>query len=413
MTSPTEGRSRGLVYILAATAIAGGFGYLIQLAAPAFLGDAETYLAFTVFWSTLYLFIAAVGGVQQEVTRATQPTDVPPQSTTLRDFTLLASAALVVVAIVVGLLLSQVAFAAAPVAMTVSFAIGLIGYLLTASLAGVFYGLSLWRPIAILTVVDATLRGVAVGLGLLFGAEPGLLAFLVAAPFGLAFAIVWIGYRAAVVGRFRLDVPARRLSLNTLGTVTAAAATGIMVTGLPLLLRSLIPTFPAETLAGLVLVITVTRAPLIIPLMALQSFLIVDFRDAGRRVWPRLVRYGALTALVTAVLAVGAWLWGPWVVDILSGGRYDVDPGVAAAVMASAGLVALLCLTGPALLSEGRHVPYLAGWVAAASVTVGALLVPIDPVARTIIALIAAPIVGLVIHSLGVRPREVVSHPVS
>ncbi|NYG20522.1 O-antigen/teichoic acid export membrane protein [Agromyces hippuratus] len=401
---PAERRSRGLILILAATAVAGAFGYLIQLLAPALLDDAESYLAFTVFWSTLYLFSAAVGGTQQEVTRATRRSDVPVHTPTLRTFTLIAAAILAVVAVIVGLALGPVAFAAAPVAMTGAFAIGLIGYLLTAVLSGVLYGLSLWRPIALVMVIDAVLRGVAVGLGLLLNAPPGLLAFLVAAPFALTFGIVWIGFRREVVGNYRLDVPAARLSVNALGTVTAAAATGIMVTGLPMLLRTLMPTFPAESLAGLVLTITLTRAPLIIPLMALQSFLIVDFRDAGKRVRPRLVKYAVLTALVTALLALAAWLWGPWLVELLSSGRYSVEPYVAAAVMVSGGLVAILCLTGPAVLSEGRHAPYIAGWVGAAVVTIAALLLPLDPMTRTIVALLAAPIVGIAIHVFGIKP---------
>ena len=147
-----------------------------------------------------------------------------------------------------------------------------------------------------------------------------------------------------------------------------------------------------------------TRAPLIIPLIALQSFLIVDFRSAGSHLWRRVGTYGVVLVGVTVLVeAAAAWAWGPAIIEWISGGRYEVSSAVMATVIASAGLVALMCLTGPALLSETRHTPFVLGWVVAAGTTVVMLALPLPTVERTMAALLAGPTLGLIVHLLGIR----------
>src|SRR5690606_12567037 len=79
--------TRGLVGGMVCTAAAGLCGYLIQILAPALLTDPEVYLAFSVFWSTLYLFGTGLGGVQQEVARASRATDDRGPTRVLTRFT--------------------------------------------------------------------------------------------------------------------------------------------------------------------------------------------------------------------------------------------------------------------------------------------------------------------------------------
>lgn len=409
MSLPPDTRRRGLLYILAAMAVAGACGYAIQLAAPAFLPDAEAYLAFSVFWSTLYLFGSAVSGVQQEVTRATHPAEHPAAPSRLRAFTLGGGVVLVLVAVVVGVVLSRTAFSPAPVEMSIWFGVGLVGYLLMSVLVGLFYGLEMWTAIAGITIADALIRVVLLLVGLAIGLPSGVLAAFIAIPFGVAVGLAWLVVRRRVVGRYALDVGPRRLSLNALSTVLGAAAMGVLVTGLPLLLRTTMPTAGATFLASLVLVITVTRAPLIIPLMALQSYLIVEFRRGMVHIWGVLSRYLGILAAVTAVLAAAAWLVGPTLIGFISQGRLAVDAPTAAIVVVSAGLVAAMCITGPALLAESQHRWFVAGWVVAAAATIGLLVLPLDFGLRTALALLVAPALGVVVHGLGVRASHAVA----
>lgn len=411
MTTPAERRGRGLVYILVATGIAGACGYLIQLLAPALLTDPGSYVTFSVFWSTLYLFVGAVAGVQQEVTRAVSPTDRPAATSTLRRFTVLAAGMTVVVSVVVGIVLAPSILSADPIALTIWFGVGLLGYLGCAVLSGVMYGLALWGPIAAVTVVDATVRAILVTAGLALHLSSVLLAAFTAVPFLVAFVVVWFAVRRRVVGRFALDVGPGRLAVNALRTVTAAAATGAVVTGLPLLIHLTMPDAPATVIASLIAVITITRAPLIVPIMALQSFLIVDFRAVGTSIWPRLARYLAIVVGATVVACVAASVLGPWLIAYISDGRYEVTAVASAVIVASAGLVGMLSLTGSALLSANRHSIYVGGWLAAAGATVVAFVLPIDPVTRTLVALCVGPLIGLVVHLLGVRADSIERSP--
>lgn len=403
MTPHADGRRLGFLYILAATAIAGACGYVIQLAAPVFLDDPHEYLAFSVFWSTLFLFVSGVSGVQQEVSRATHPAVDAPKSRTLGTFALGAVGVLAVVAVLVGFALATSAFAAAPVDLTFWFGVGLIGYLFFAVLGGILYGLERWRTIALVTVADAVVRALFVTVGLVLGLPTAPLAAGIALPFGLVAAGVWAVVRGRVAHGYTVDVGVRQISLNALGTAIGAGAMGILVTGLPLLLRTAMPGADAAALAGLILVITVTRAPLIIPLMALQSFLIVVFRKGIVHPWAVLSRYLLLLAAVTAALAVAAWLWLPSLIAWLSQDRFHADPWVCAIVVVSGGLVGAICITGPALLARSRHAWFVAGWVVAAGVTIALLAIPAPMTTRVALALLVPPVVGVVIHVLGVR----------
>jgi O-antigen ligase len=75
--------------------------------------------------------------------------------------------------------------------------------------------------------------------------------------------------------------------------------------------------------------------------------------------------------------------------------------------VASAGLVAAMCITGPALLARGLHNRFLAGWVLAASATILFLILPLETGLRTALALLAAPALGVVVHVFSVRSSRV------
>lgn len=407
MTTPANANPRGLAFILLATAIAGISGYAIQILAAAALPGAGEYLAFSAFWSTMFLFGGAIGGVQQEVARASYPREGTLPSRTARAFALSSVAVVAGIAVITGGLLAPIAFGDAPALIAVAFVIGLLGYLLTSIATGLFYGLGKVAFVAWLIIVDAVLRGVGVVVGLAVGAPPAVLAFAIAIPFGLSIAVVWAIVRRSVVGRYAVDVGTRQLAANALRTVGAAAATGLMVTGMPILFRLFLEGSPPASVASLTLVVTLTRAPLIIPLMALQSYLVVDFRDAGGAASGRLARLLTIAAVVSAAGAVAAWFVGPWVIDVISGGKYAVDSMTCALVIVSAALVAMLCITGPALVAQRRHSTYVAGWAVAAVATVALLAIPLPTIPRVLIALTVAPALGLLVHLIPLlRARE-------
>jgi len=395
----------GLAYILGATVVAGGIGYVIQAAVPAFL-DAAQYVVFSVFWSIVYLVVSGLSGIQQEATRASRSTPEGGGWPVLGRFaTIYAVAAAVVVAATAALWAPRV-FGADTVPLVAALAAGAVGYTFVAAISGALYGVKDWRGVAAMTVTDAGVRLLTVGAAVLLGAGLVVIGWAVALPFAVAAAVVWIVAGRGIRSRLSLDAALPTLLRHSLQTVAAAIATGIMISGLPFLLGVSSGRADAALLASLILVITLTRAPLVIPLLALQSYLVVTFRDAADRVARRVLVWGAGLLAVTGVLSALAVVVGPWVIALLYGDRYELPSAAYAGIVASAGLTGLLCITGPAVLAAGRHTLYLAGWAAASVVTVACLFVPADELARVLTALLAGPLVGIAVHVAGLlRPR--------
>ena len=134
--------------------------------------------------------------------------------------------------------------------------------------------------------------------------------------------------------------------------------------------------------------------------MALQSYLIVLFRSseglgsARARRWRAPIAAGAVGAVALA------WFVGPWAVRLVSSGQYGVGGLTSSLVVLSAVLVGLMCVTGPAILARNNHLAYAAGWLLAAATTLACFLLPLEPVTLVVVALLAGPIVGLVVHGL-------------
>ena len=63
--------------------------------------------------------------------------------------------------------------------------------------------------------------------------------------------------------------------------------------------------------------------------------------------------------------------------------------------------VALLVLTGTAVLALDAHRTYVLGWAVAAVVAVGLLLLPLGLIPRAMIALYLAPACGVAVHLVG------------
>ncbi|MET1019606.1 MAG: hypothetical protein ABWX62_06455, partial [Microterricola sp.] len=331
-----------------------------------------------------------------------------PPTPVLRQFTLISIAVVIGVVSVLAVLLGNAILPGPTLFLAGALSVGVVGYLLVAVLSGVLYGLRLWSAIAWLMILDAGIRAALVIIGLALGWSPGWIAVAISIPFGLAFLAMWARTRSAVVGAFRLDVRLRRLLANASGTVAAAAAMGVMMNGLPMLLGLTAHGSEEAVLAGLILAITLTRAPIVVPLLALQSYLISIFRGGGREMLRRILYALLLATAGVLVLTLLAWLIGPWAIQVISGGQFVIEPAMMAAITVSAGLVAMMCVTGPALLSQHRHAPYVSGWVLAALLTVAALVLPLPLAPRLMIALLAPPAIGLIMHIVALvrTPQE-------
>ncbi|WP_448003849.1 hypothetical protein [Agromyces bauzanensis] len=406
---PIGGRRRtgGVTSILVATAVAGGSGYL----ATAIVGATRPptdYAAFGVFWATIYLVIAVLSGIQQEVTRATVP--VEPGTPAPRHLAFRFGAATALVTAVA--LAATAVFWAAPVfgadgaRLVPPIVLGAAGYVVVAVISGTLSGLRAWTAVAFMIGVDGVLRLAAILTVLAVGGDVVALAWAIAVPFPLTPLLLWWFFRRAVVGRSSLDVGARALVWNSARTVVASVAVGVLVSGYPLLLKVARPDTPDAELGSVIFAVNLVRAPLVIVVLALQGYLVVAFRSAGARSWRLFGRIAAALAGATVVLAAAAGLVGPPILEAWWP-EYVLSGWFLAALVASSGLLGLLCVSGPLVLARAEHGIYTTGWVVAAVTTIVCLVaVPGGLATAMIVSLVAGPVVGVAVHLVGLAVRR-------
>lgn len=408
MTKPGESVGVGLRWVLLATAVAGVLGYLIQAVAPALLSDGAAYVAFSVTWSAVYLCGSAMAGVQQEVSRATRPATGTAAPTGLARFAWIGSAAVALLGVILGVALTGSMDGASAVGLGTALAVALTGYFVTTVLTGVLYGMSLWRHVALLVIMDAVLRAVALFLVFWSGGGITVIALAIALPFAVSALAVWSIIRGRIAGRLELDVTVRGLVGNVARTIGAAACMGVMISGLPLLIGITRGSADDGTVGASILAITLTRAPIVVPVIALQSFLIAAvFRGRPRPEKARLATLVGIAAIAAAVLSTAGYFVGPAVVTLISAGDFTIAPWLMATIIASGVFVAVMCVSSAALIAANQHTANLVGWCVAAVLTLVGLLLPAPFELRLAVALAVPPLVGVAFHLRSLlAPRE-------
>lgn len=404
VSDATAGRPGGATPILVATAVAGAAGYLATAVVGA-TRPAADYVDFGVFWATLYMIIAALSGFQQEVTRATHPlpdgTTGPRFGVAFR-FGVVATAATAIVVGVISIWLAPVLFSADGWLLAIPIVVGAAGYVVVAVLCGTLYGLSLWSAVAFMIGVDGVLRLGAITAVVLAGGDVVALAWAVVLPFPVTPAILWWFFRSSVARRSTLDVRPGRLTWNVSRTLVAAVAVGVLMSGYPLFLRLAFPLETGALLGAIIFAITIVRAPLVIVVLALQSYLVVRFRESEAAAGPLFARFTVLVLAAAAVLALGATFVVPPVLGVFWP-DYVLPGWFFGALVATSGLLGMLCLTGPVTLARRLHGWYAAGWAAAALVSIAALLLPMAIEAALLVSLTVGPLIGVAVHAIGAR----------
>lgn len=385
----------GGTWLLGATAVAGGMGYAMQLLAGHHLSAAE-YERFGVFWAAMFFVAGTISGVQQEVARAARPGS--RGASPVR-----AGVALGAVAVVV----AAAAAAAVPsIGLDVAaIAVGALGSIALAIASGLSYGAAAWSTIAAIMVLEAVVRLALLEAALLLDAPFWVVALAIAVPWTVTVVVLLPRVRARAAG-IGLDVAARRFSANLARTIIAAAATSAIVSGFPLFMRVSAPEADAAAFGAFVFAFTLTRAPLVVVFIALQSFLIKVFQQhraaAARRV---LVLLGALVALTLLVAALVAAV-GPALLLALFGEDYLLPASTLFWIVASAAPLAAMCVTGPLALALERHGAFSTGWVVAAAVSLALLVVPLPVQTASLIAIAIGPVVGASVHVAGIAVRS-------
>ena len=399
--TPTGPITRGSVArVGVATVLTALCGYTVLYLAARDLEPAG-FSVFGVFWGAFGLVTGAANGLLQEATREVRATGYVeilsgPRTRPMRVAAMVGVVAAAAIAVSAPLWSAHV-FVESQWLSVALLSVGLAGFCLHATLLGMLAGVNRWTEYGSLMVTDAGMR-VAVAAAT-FVVGWGLVGYLWATVAG---AIAWLllllaspSTRAAA----RLLTPGGTMTFlrGASHSIAAAGASAILVMGFPVLLKATSGDLGA-TGGVVILAVTLTRAPLLVPLTAMQGNLIAHFVDQ------RTERLRALVQPALAVTGLGllgvllAGVFGPWLLREGFGAQYRADGELLAWLTAAAMAIALLTLTGAAAVAAALHRAYSLGWVSATVASALLLLLPVGLETRTVIALLCGPMVGIAVH---------------
>ena len=395
-------------------------------AVTAFCGYAVIYLAardlapsgfsvFGVFWGAFGLVTGAANGLLQETTREVRSTGyagdlaaVPipdrPRTHPLRLAMLIGVAAAVVIAGSSPLWSGRV-FVEQRWLSVALLSVGLAGFCMHATLLGMLAGTNQWTRYGALMVTDAVIRVAVAATTVVLGWR--LVGFLWATVAG---AVSWLllllaSPTARVTARLLTPGGTTTFLRGVAHSITAAGASAILVMGFPVLLKLTSNELGAEG-GVVILAVTLTRAPLLVPLTAMQGNLIAHFVDERNDRIRALLAPAAIIGGIGAVGVLAAGVVGPWLLRVAFGPQYHASSALLAWLTAAAVTIAMLTLTGAAAVAAALHRAYSLGWVGATVASGLLLLLPLSLQTRTVVGLLCGPLVGIGVHLLALSRVE-------
>lgn len=390
---------------------------------------------FLLFWAALFTVTGIITGIQPEITRAVGTARTRAVAdralanraasgrTVSAEGSAPQGARVVTVATALGAIASALVLVSSPlwaghqiphsaaVGVTVM-AVGVFLYALQATMSGVTAGEDRWYFFAAVGGLESAGRLILMLAAALMIPSLAGLEVATVVPMGLWLILAFVTVSGRRLWVARADVPARRLSLNILWSFLSSAAAAVLMMGFPNVLKA---SGAAESepvvLGTLILAISITRSPIMIPLQAFQGVAVSAFLKQRHRPVAAFIKPAAAVVAVGAAGALAAYLVGPLLFRLIYPPAAGAESAYEAAasgitlgalVFASA-LLALMTLSGNMALAVNQHRIYLAGWVVAAAVTLSlAFLVPASLVPRAIVALAVGPVCGFVVHMVGV-----------
>lgn len=383
-----------------ATVLSALCGYAVLYLAARDLEPAG-FSVFGVFWGAFGLVTGAAFGLLQEATREVRSahyTEVVegPRTHPMRVAAMVGVVAAAVIAATSPLWSAHV-FVESQWLSVALLSIGLAGFCLHATLLGMLAGVNRWTQYGSLMVTDAALRVVVAAAAFVVGWN--LVGYLWATVAGAGAWLILLIASPATRAAARLLTAGGTMTFlrGASHSIAAAGASAILVMGFPVLLKATSGDLGA-TGGVVILAVTLTRAPLLVPLTAMQGNLIAHFVDQRTQRLRALLRPAALVTGLGMLGVLLAWVFGPWLLREAFGPAYRADGALLAWLTAAAVAIALLTLTGAAAVAAALHRAYSAGWVSATVASALLLLLPVGLETRTVIALLCGPLVGIGVH---------------
>jgi len=274
---------------------------------------------------------------------------------------------------------------------------GLAGFCVHTTLLGMLAGTDRWTHYGVLMASDTVIR-VTVAAAT-FVAAWGLSGYLWATVAGAAAWLIMLAASPTTRAAARLLTPSSTATFirGAAHSITAAGASAILVAGFPVLLKLTSNQLGAQG-GVVILAVTMTRAPLLVPLNAMQGNLIAHFVDQRNHRLQALIAPAATIGGIGAVGVVAAGVVGPWLLRVAFGPQYQASGALLAWLTLAAVSIAMLTLTGAAAVAAALHRAYSLGWVGATVASGLLLLLPLSLPTRTVVALLSGPLVGIGVH---------------
>ncbi|MDR0959065.1 MAG: hypothetical protein LBM23_01675 [Propionibacteriaceae bacterium] len=357
---------------------------------------------FLLYWSAAFFCFGLTNGFNLEMARSVTATETSSSITPRAVRARIAMGWVIVGAAVIAAAASPTLRFALPSmgseelpSVAVALVVGISGYAGQATLLGAMVAAGAWRLYLAVLTLESTVRLILL-LAAVYFRWPVEVWF-----FSISLAeVVWVfflflpGTRAVIQQLLDegLLVYVRRGLAGLLGQGASAA----LVVGFPVLLSIFSDPSVIAASAGLILAISLTRAPLMVPLTAFQSIAVSYFTSRNDHPLIRAFRILAVILIIGVIGAIAAWLIGPWLFDLLAGQR--LGGALLAALTFGATTLAGVTLTGVLCQSQTAYRSYLAGWVTAVLIAIMFLALPWSLEVRAVAALIGGPLAGATVH---------------
>ena len=400
------GRERGRSAVLVALAAGGSaaVSYVVMWLAARVLSTADATVFLTLL-SVLFFSYGLLSGLATEVTRSTAAAlrdarAVGPSLWRVAAVVAALCAAGVVAFVVIGRgrLLGPDTGAGHAWAVALLMGLGVAGYAFHSTAVGALTGRRQWSGCAAVIGSEASARLVLTIVAAMLGA--GLLGMLAGSASAALAVLVVLAVAAGIRPAMATatDCSGRALGWRIVQSMLAQASAAAVIVGFPVMLAATTVPSDYRNAAPLILAVSLTRAPLLVPLNAVQGVAVSYLVHAGQRFGRALLVVIGVLAAVGVVGSLLAWAIGPWLMETLFGADYRVDGWVLGLLTLSATLLAVLTVTGATCQATDRHAVFLGGWLAATVTTALLLLLPGTLEQRSVTALLGGPAVGLVVH---------------
>lgn len=381
----------------------------------------EEVTDFMIFWSAIFAVYGVVSGVQQEVTRAVSSYRVKTASDASVEPGVYVVPAAGVIGIIIAVILaitsfgwSSTIFLRDTTATVVLLCVGAALYAIHSAYNGASAGRERWYLYSAIGSAECIWRLVAMAFaGIAIGTSIAIKSAVVSTVL-IWFLFVVLSRQGRKNAVARADVSAKPFLRNVTIAVLSATASAVLMTGFPVFMKASESSQgnadAIVTVGVLTLAISLTRSPIMIPLQGFQSVAVSLFLQ--NRESPLIALRKPLLGLlgVGALGAVLAWIIGPFLFRIIYPAKpgqevvYDAvsaGPVLALLTFASA-VMALLVLSGTAVLAANEHRLYILGWGSAAVVSILVIFfMPLDIIPRTIFALYVGPLLGFSVNLTG------------